>query len=62
MSHDLATLVNVVGRKLAFSQWGWCSELEMHLIFNDVAEVIPITVILPYDVVMDDASPRIMLG
>jgi hypothetical protein len=41
--------------------WGWCSKPETHPIFNNVAEVIPFTVVFPHGEVLSDALPCIML-
>jgi hypothetical protein len=40
---------------------GWCFEPETPLIFNDVAEVIPITAVVTYDAILGDVSSHIML-
>jgi hypothetical protein len=41
---------------------GWCSKPETHLIFNNVAEVIPFMVVFLHGAVLSDAPSSIMLG
>jgi hypothetical protein len=42
--------------------WTWCSVPDAPLIFNDIAEIIPIMTIFMCIVVLCDASTRIVLG
>jgi hypothetical protein len=44
------------------SWWTWRSNPETSPIFDDIAEVVPITVVFPRIAVLGDAPTRIILG